>query len=808
MRRTPFVAAAFTCLVFGSVLLAKLATAQIGPLGSEFQVNTTTIGGQGYSALASAADGSFVVVWTDPADDGNVKGQHYGSNGVEVGTEFQINTHTTGYQGRPAVGAAADGAFVVTWIGDSQDGDGQGVFAQRFDDAGTPAGTEFQVNTFTTGNQAYPSAAGAADGSFVIAWMGDEQDGNETGIFARRYDSAGTPSGTEFQVNTYTTEEQYEAQVASAADGRFAVTWSSRNQDGDGLGSFAQRYNSAGTAVGTEFQVNTYTTADQVAPAVAVAPDGALLIVWTGMAFNQDGDGSGIFGQRFTSAGLPAASEFQVNTYTTANQSYPPDVTATSSGHFIVVWRSSDQDGDDQGVFGQRYDSAGGSAGTEFQVNTHTTSAQWFANVAPGPSGSFVIVWQSDGQDGDIDGVFARRYGSAATCGNSTVDPGEQCDDGDLDDGDGCDSNCTDTACGNGIITLGEDCDDGNVANGDSCSSTCQDTAAPENTADPELTGGETISSDDGENDGATEEDPVETSITLSVGTASVSIGEVSAGAPIPGYALIGQQVQIDFDCPGSPCPSATQPLEISFRVDASRIPSGIDENNLAVLRDGVAVPACTGGPGIASPDPCVSVRELFGDGDIGITILTSQASLWSFASTTCAPAPLTCPDPGKGVLLVKRTTGDPSATKLLWKWLKGTINTPTEFGNPLDGTSYAVCVYDGSELVESHQVAPGGTCGASPCWKQLGTKGFGYKNTDGNDAGITKLLLKSGTGKAKILVKGKGASLIVPTSDPIYAQTSPVTVQLVTSGGNCWDASYPGPAKKSTASQFKDIIP
>jgi uncharacterized repeat protein (TIGR01451 family) len=58
-------------------------------------------------------------------------------------------------------------------------------------------------------------------------------------------------------------------------------------------------------------------------------------------------------------------------------------------------------------------------------------------------------------------------------CGNGTLDPGEQCDDGNLVDGDGCDSNCTLTACGNGIVTSGEVCDDGNLIDGDGCDSNC-----------------------------------------------------------------------------------------------------------------------------------------------------------------------------------------------------------------------------------------------------------------------------------------------------------------------------------------------
>jgi cysteine-rich repeat protein len=61
-----------------------------------------------------------------------------------------------------------------------------------------------------------------------------------------------------------------------------------------------------------------------------------------------------------------------------------------------------------------------------------------------------------------------------ATCGNGTTEPGETCDDGDLVDCDGCDSNCTPSAaCGNGVTCAPEQCDDGNTAGGDCCGATC-----------------------------------------------------------------------------------------------------------------------------------------------------------------------------------------------------------------------------------------------------------------------------------------------------------------------------------------------
>ena len=74
------------------------------------------------------------------------------------------------------------------------------------------------------------------------------------------------PTGPQFQVNTYTTSYQEGSSVAADADGDFVVVWRSLGSSGSDTSFFSiqgQRYNSAGSAVGSQFQVNTYTTNDQ-----------------------------------------------------------------------------------------------------------------------------------------------------------------------------------------------------------------------------------------------------------------------------------------------------------------------------------------------------------------------------------------------------------------------------------------------------------------------------------------------------------------------------------------------------------------
>jgi len=60
------------------------------------------------------------------------------------------------------------------------------------------------------------------------------------------------------------------------------------------------------------------------------------------------------------------------------------------------------------------------------------------------------------------------------TCGNGTVGPGEQCDDGNSINTDACTNACQNARCGDGIIGPGEQCDDGNLSNTDACTNACQ----------------------------------------------------------------------------------------------------------------------------------------------------------------------------------------------------------------------------------------------------------------------------------------------------------------------------------------------
>ncbi|MEE9296536.1 MAG: DUF4215 domain-containing protein [Phycisphaerae bacterium] len=69
-------------------------------------------------------------------------------------------------------------------------------------------------------------------------------------------------------------------------------------------------------------------------------------------------------------------------------------------------------------------------------------------------------------------------------CGNGVTNTGEECDDGNTTDGDGCNAICAIEFCGDGTVNNSgtEQCDDGNTANGDCCDGNCiREPVAPPN---------------------------------------------------------------------------------------------------------------------------------------------------------------------------------------------------------------------------------------------------------------------------------------------------------------------------------------
>ncbi len=303
-----------------------------------------------------------------------------------LGDDFQVNSYTTDYQIESSVAAAPDGRFVVSWTSYSSPGSdtsSSSVVARRFAADGTPLGADFQVNTYTTGEQRRPSVGVADNGDFVIVWQSygsPETDTSGWSVQGRRFAANGTPQGSQFEVNTNTIAGQLVPSVAVEGNGDFVVVW---NWVTFIPGIQGQRFAADGTPVGGEFQVNSSLAVQIEGPEVGLDAAGKFVVVWRVQGLDSPPPGSdlsagSIRGRRFDADGLPLGDDFQVNTYSTGDQNFS-DVDVADDGGFVAVWRSEGSGGtdtDSASIQAQRFSTSGQPLGGEFQVNVTTSGTQ------------------------------------------------------------------------------------------------------------------------------------------------------------------------------------------------------------------------------------------------------------------------------------------------------------------------------------------------------------------------------------------------------------------------------------------------
>ncbi len=159
-----------------------------------------------------------------------------------------------------------------------------------------------------------------------------------------------------------------------------------------------------------------------------------------------------------------------------------PSIASDGDGRWLALWTSHHpiDSADDlaSDVFGALSTDAGvrWAAPTIIKRDDDKTTSESAALLASDARGVWIATWLSSplGADGSGDAGRILVAAAEAECGNGLIEVGEQCDDGNLEDDDGCDSNCLTTGCGNAVVTAGEECDDGNGSDTDDCTGDCR----------------------------------------------------------------------------------------------------------------------------------------------------------------------------------------------------------------------------------------------------------------------------------------------------------------------------------------------
>jgi len=353
--------------------------------GSQGQPSITSLSDGGYIIAWRSGifnDDGWIL---DKGQDGSGTGiitQRFDSDNNPVGSEIIVNTHTDNLQFTPRIEGLLDGGHVIVWASKYQDGDGYGVYAQQYDAFGNKINQEFLVNDTVIGNQGLPDITSLNNGGYVITWQAEEHISSKSDVYTKVFNSDGVAQTNEFQVNTYTEGNQRESSIATLSNGDFVISWHSYWQTGidySGYEIYAQRFSESGNTIGSEFMVNTYTHYNQKESSVSALSDGGFVVTWH--SFGQDGDSWGVYAQRYDAYSNRVGNEFKINSETSGTQDNPA-VDFLSDGSFVVTWVSDNQDGSGYGVFSQRYDSSSNTLGGANNVYDNVNDAIATEDVA------------------------------------------------------------------------------------------------------------------------------------------------------------------------------------------------------------------------------------------------------------------------------------------------------------------------------------------------------------------------------------------------------------------------------------------
>ena len=211
--------------------------------------------------------------------------------------------------------------------------------------------------------------------------------------------------GNEYRLADALEGDQVRPDLALAPGGGY-LAWEDNSGDGDGLSVNFRRINATLSGQFEVTQLATITTDNQERPKVAMLADGGAAFVWQG---GPDG-AQKVYLRMMTPGGTFFGDELAVSGRSDINQK-DAAVVGLPNGNVVVVWAADGQDGSMQGVFARVYGPSGQEVAGEFQVNQYSLFNQRSPVVAALPDSKFVIGWISENQrfDSSVD-LYARLF--------------------------------------------------------------------------------------------------------------------------------------------------------------------------------------------------------------------------------------------------------------------------------------------------------------------------------------------------------------------------------------------------------------
>ncbi len=321
--------------------------------------------------------------------------------------------------GRFATAAFPGGGFGVAWYAAwGGECDSHDVLVQRYGADGSAEGDRLQVDSWrarmptTDGllldsGQAKPSLAPLSDGSFVVLWEGMGKGDTKNGAYVRVYDRGGRPVGERIEVSNLASGDGYlQTPLGSIlptliafGDGTFLVTFEYLYHFGEGPGTYAQMFDSAGTRREGPIHLLARQKANAAALSLVSLDRDGFLLAWTHTVPSMYTLDTDVHAQRFSPDARAVGPRLTVNSYRDGVQGMQ-GAAALARGGFVVAWFTTSADGQRTDVAGQLYNREGTQSGREFNLNGSITAMPVISPAVTGlPDGRFAVAW--DGYDKD-----------------------------------------------------------------------------------------------------------------------------------------------------------------------------------------------------------------------------------------------------------------------------------------------------------------------------------------------------------------------------------------------------------------------
>ncbi|MEW6536466.1 MAG: hypothetical protein AB1454_12725 [Candidatus Auribacterota bacterium] len=395
-----------------------LAAATSCHAGADFLVNSFTPGNQQSPAITTDGE-NYLVVWRSHQDNdfSGIYGRLYDEDGAPVTSEFQINTYTTGEQIDPCV--ASNGSnFLVTWRSEYEYGLSWCIVGQYLDNHGDKIGSPFQISTTT--NALYHSLTSNGVNYFVI--YGYNQTSSTVRI-TRRTIYSSTSLSTEYTLATISDETLAGTSIACSGPELCAVVETYVPNGGyytNNVRSYIHKIAPNSTYGPLMVNViNVLNDSSYSTGTAAVAYDGTDFgITWvtTDYGTSKYDHQYNVCGRYVDHNNSRVGGEILITPDMPGQQMYP-SICPLSNGVLMVSWTHNGTN-----LYDVRARSMNGTLLSEPQLtlNTRLASYQWKSAIASNGT-TIMAVWQSDEHDGSMFAVSGNVYGKQDTDGDGLV---------------------------------------------------------------------------------------------------------------------------------------------------------------------------------------------------------------------------------------------------------------------------------------------------------------------------------------------------------------------------------------------------